>query len=210
KVRLDRLVATLARLARGSLEIVDGAHGGGVDHLAVEVFRAARPDHAAARPVDRDALAHRPAEQLVDRHAQRLALDVEAGVEGCAGGVLVKAPRYRAGERIERGVEVADRARVLPDQELAHAVDRGGDAGAAMFPELRPAGHALIGADLEKRVDLPPAIDMKLLKLGYLHSLPRFPPLRGPTLAHNSPRHGRGGWIRRERSHCVCASCGLG
>src|SRR5262249_60630752 len=89
-----------------------------------------------------------------------------------------KAPRSREGERIERGVEVADRARVLPDQELAHAVDRGGDAGAAMFPELRPAGHALIGADLEKRVDLPPAIDMKLLKLGYLHSLPRFRPLR--------------------------------
>src|SRR4030095_3220734 len=73
-------------------------------------------------------------------------------------------------------------------------MDRGGDAGAAVLPELRPAGHALVGADLEKRVDFPPTVDMKLFNLGYLHSVPRFCPLRGPTLAHNAPRHGRGGW----------------
>src|SRR5262245_61705804 len=183
EVRLDRLVAALARLAGGSLEVVDGAHGRGVDHLAVKIFGTACPDHPTARPVDRDALADCPAEQLIDWHAQRLALDGEAGVENSAGGIRIEARRYGAGERIEGGVEAADRAWVFPNQQLAHAVDRGSDAGATMFPELRPAGHALIGADLEKRVDLPPAIDMKLVKLGYLH----FPaPISSPPWSHFS------------------------
>src|SRR5215468_237830 len=187
KVRLDRLVAAVARLAGGSLEIVDGAHRGGVDHLAVEIFGAARPDHAAARPVDRDALAPRPAEQLIDWHAQRLAFDVEAGVENSGGGVLVETARYRARERIERGIKAADRTRVLPDQELTHALDRGGDAGASVFPELRPAGKPLIGADLQERIDLPTAIDMKFFELGDLHSAPRF--WRFPA-CHFSPHFG--------------------
>src|SRR5262249_53025685 len=179
---------------------------GRVDHLAVEISRTARPDYAAARPVDRDALAHRPAEQLIDRHAQRLAFDVEAGVENGAGCILVEAPRYRPGERIERGVKAADRARILAAQELAHAVDCGGEAGAAVLPELRPAGHDLIGGDLQKRVDLPPAIDVKLFKLGYLHSVPRFRPLRGPTLAHNSPRHGRAASVAAQKSALFLAA----
>src|SRR5215470_14231043 len=113
EIGLDRLVATLARLAGGGREVIDRAHRRGVDHLAVEILGAACPDHPAARPVDWDALAYRAAEQLVDRHAERLALDVEAGVKNSAGSVLVEPARYAACERIERGLEAADRARVL-------------------------------------------------------------------------------------------------
>src|SRR5262249_18808337 len=175
----------LARLARRRLEIVDRAYRRPVDHLAVEKVGAARSDHAAAGPVDRHALAHRAAEQVMDRDAERLAPDVETGIEDCAGGVLVEAARDRAGERIERGLDAADRARVLADQELAHAVDRGGDAGAAMLLELRPAGEARVGAHLEERVDFPAAIDVKLLEFDDLHALARLPCVRHLTLAHN-------------------------
>src|SRR5262249_11315241 len=121
--------------------------------------------------------------------AERLALDVEAGVENCAGSVLVEPARYAARERIECGLEAADRARVLTRHQLPHAMDRGRDAGAAVLPELRPAGEPLGGADLQKRIDLPAAIDMKMLKLCNLHSPPR---LRRP-LPHSSAQFIRTG-----------------
>src|SRR5262245_56146690 len=88
-------------------------------------------------------------------------------------------------------------------------MNRGRDAGSAVFPELRPAGEPLIGADLQKRIDLPAAIDMKVLELRNLHSPPRLRRLSSCTLAHNSSGQGRGGEVTRERSHCFCEPCAL-
>src|SRR5437867_4409524 len=87
QVGLDGLVAAVARFAGRCLEIIDGAHRRPIDHFAVEIFGAAGSDYAATRPVYRDAVAHRAAEEFIDWHAERLALDIQAGVENGAGGV---------------------------------------------------------------------------------------------------------------------------
>src|SRR5439155_14977528 len=120
-----------------------------------EIVGAARPDHAAARPVDRYTLAHRAAEKLVARHAERLALDVEAGIEHGAGGVLVKPARHGAGGGVKQRVDPVDRARIVALEQVEHAVDRGADPVPAVLLELRPADDALVGRDLEKGVDFP-------------------------------------------------------
>src|SRR5262245_14966624 len=88
-------------------------------------------------------------------------------------------------------------------------MNRSRDAGAAVLPELGPAGDPFVGADLQKRVDLPATIDMKVLKLCNLHSPPRLRRLRFCSLAHNSTGQGRGVTAMRERSHCFCERCGL-
>src|SRR5437879_3447928 len=80
-IGLGGLEAALGRLAAGGLEVLDRAYGRLVDHLAAEQGGRAGPHHAAARPIDWDALAHRTAQELVDRDLERLALDVEAGVK---------------------------------------------------------------------------------------------------------------------------------
>src|SRR6266545_8028079 len=94
-------------------------------------------------------------------------------------------------------------ARVLPHQHLAHAADRGADAGAAMLPELRPAGNALIGADLQERIDFPAAIDVEFVKLNYFHS--RSPPRSFLLCLYSSAQYGRPTQPKSDqRSHCLC------
>ena len=71
------------------------------------------------RPVDRNALAHGAAEQLVNRHVECFRLDVEAGVDQRRAGVGLQAAGRRTRLRIEQRVDGIDRARILADERLA-------------------------------------------------------------------------------------------
>ena len=171
-VGLHRLDAALARLARRGLEVVERAHRRLVDHLAVEHVGAARAQHAAARPVDRHAVAHRAAEQFVDRHAERLALDVEAGVLDRRDRVGVQSACGRARGGVERRVDPPDVARVLADQSCSEPADDLRHAAAAAFVELRPADDAFVGGDLQERIGVPAAVGVEVLELDDFHGLP--------------------------------------
>src|SRR5213075_2479131 len=70
----------------------------------------ARPSGAAVRPVDLDVIPRRAAEQLVDRNAERLSLQVQQGVLDPADCLL----DHRAGA-LSRGADE------IPDDPLDHA-----------------------------------------------------------------------------------------
>ena len=77
----------------------------------------ARARRAAVRPVQPDPIAHRAAEQLVDRHAERLGLDVPQR-QLDAGDRLVRTaaevlPRARSMSQYSR----SHRPRILADQQ---------------------------------------------------------------------------------------------
>src|SRR5262245_8897854 len=103
-VGFQRLEAALAPLARGGFEIVERAHRRPIDHLAVEEIGTAGAQNPATRPIDRHAVAHRPAEKLVDRNTERLAADVEAGVLDGGNGVGREPARGRPRTGAKRGV----------------------------------------------------------------------------------------------------------
>jgi hypothetical protein len=159
-----------ARLCPRRLEVVEAAHRRGVDHLAVEQRGRPRADDAAARPIDRDALAHGTAQKLDHRHAQRLALDIEAGVEDRPHSVAGKPARDGADMGIKRCIDAADRAGVLADQAPAEATDQRREPPPPALLELRPAAKALVRADLEKGIGVPAAIGMEVLELGDFHA----------------------------------------
>ena len=79
QIGLEPLEALFADLAAERDDVVRGAHrldpGPFLDPVGV-----ARAVGAAMRPVDLQPVAERAAEQLVDRHAQRLGLDVDQRV----------------------------------------------------------------------------------------------------------------------------------
>src|SRR6478752_7406253 len=173
-VGFQRLEAALARLARGGLEIVEAAHRRPIDHLAVEKLGTAGAQDAAARPIDRQALAHGPAKKLVDGNAERLATDVETGILDGGDGVGRKPARGRTGAGVERGVDAGDRAWVLSDERLAQSVDQRGHPLATALVELGPAGDAYVGGDLQEGIGVPAAVGMEVLELDDLHSLSRL------------------------------------
>jgi hypothetical protein len=124
------------------------------------------------RPVERQAIAYRPAEQCVDRNAQRLGLDVEQGVLDRRHRLLVHTARRLAGDGVLRGHDAFDRPRVLADQALRHAPDHGGEARAAVaFVIFRPADQAVIGGDLEERKVTPAGVTVQILDLDDLHGV---------------------------------------
>ena len=117
---------------------------------------------AAMRPVERQAIAHRPAEQGVDRNAQRLGLDVEQRVLDGGHRLLVHAARRLAGDGVLPRHDALDRPRVLADQVLRHAADHGGEAGAAVaLVVFRPADQPVVGGDLEEREVAPAGVAMQ-------------------------------------------------
>ena len=187
QVGLEGLEAALARFAGGPAEIVEAAHRRPVDHLAVEHVGAARAQDPAARPIDRHPVAQRAAEQLVDRNAERLALDVETGIHDRSDGVRCEPARGRPRLGVQRRVDAADLARVPTDERGAEAMDHAGHAPAAALVELGPTGDALVGGDLQERIGVPAAVDMKVLELHDLHWM--FPrPGSGVPVALTRPR----------------------
>src|SRR6185295_15008406 len=65
---------------------------------------------AAARPIDRHPVAQRAAEQLIDRNAERLALDVETGIHDRSDGVRGEPAGGRPRLGVQRRIDAADLA----------------------------------------------------------------------------------------------------
>ena len=59
---------------------------------------------AAMRPVELQPVAHRAAEQFIDRHAQRLGLDVDERIFDRGDRHLVDAARRLPGRRVEKAL----------------------------------------------------------------------------------------------------------
>src|SRR6185437_3375069 len=113
---------------------------------------------------ERQALAHRAAEERANRHAQRLGLDVDQRVLDGADGLLVDAAGRLPRHRVERRGDALEGARILADQPLAQRADDGGEAAAAIALVIfRPADDAVIGGDLEEREDAPAGVAMQIL-----------------------------------------------
>src|SRR4029078_13411442 len=201
QVGLERLEAALARLAGGAREIIEAAHRWPVDHLAVEQISATPAQHAGATPIDRHPLAsgaaarardrhpiaQRAAEQLVDRNAECLALDVEAGIHDRGDGVGCEPARRRPRLGVQRRADATDLARIPTDERGAEALDYAGHAPAAALVELGPTSDALVGGDLQERIGVPTAVDMEVLELHDLHWM--FPrPGSGVPVALTRPR----------------------
>ena len=88
--------------------------------------RAGRP---AVRPVERDRLARRPAEELTDGDAERLPLQVEQRVLDAADRLLHDRPRALARPSIEIPVDRLERARIATDDERREIGDDAREPG---------------------------------------------------------------------------------
>jgi hypothetical protein len=98
------------------------------------------------RPVDRDAIADRPTEQSVDRHAVGLAGDVEQGILDRRYRLLVKSTTRLARQDMQMQVTV-ELPWVLPMRAESSRSPTG--RRSRSFVELRPADDAVVGGDLE-------------------------------------------------------------
>ena len=135
----------------------------GADRRRADDVGIAHAVGAAMRPVDGNAVAQLAAEQLVHRHAQRLALDVEQrvldGRDRLAHHAAARLRRLGG----EHGIDQLDLHRVHADHVGHQRLDHAGEAGAAeALVELRPADDAVLGRDLEEREDRQPASQRKI------------------------------------------------
>src|SRR5262245_65374183 len=97
------------------------------------------------RPVDGNAFSHRATEQIVYRHAQRLALDVEQRVFNRRHRLAVDAAARLYGLRPDMAVDQLYVARILADDYRRKRCDDIGESAAAeAFVEFRPADKAFI------------------------------------------------------------------
>ena len=134
-VGLARAVAAAFHFFGETREIVIARHPRHPEQL-----RIARAIAAAVRPVDGNALAHRTAEEIVDRHAERLALDVEQRVLDGGHGLAIDAAAGLHGLRPEMAVDQLDVARILADHHRRQRLDDPGEAVAAeALVVFRPA-----------------------------------------------------------------------
>ena len=139
------------------------------------------------RPVERQALAHRAAEQRMDGNAERLRLDVDERVLEGGDRLLVHAAGRLARHRAERRGDALVGARILADQRLAERADDGAEPLAAVaLVVFRPADDAVIGGDLEEREDAPAGVAMQILDPRDAHdaAFPSVPGRRRPFLPY--------------------------
>ena len=129
---------------------------------------------AAMRPVDRNAVAQLAAEQLIDRHAQRLALDVEQRVLDGGDGLADDAAARLGRSGGEHGVDQLDLHRVHADHVGHQRLDHARQAGAAeAFVVFRPADDAVGRHELEKREGPPSRVALEDFESLDLHRFPR-------------------------------------
>jgi hypothetical protein len=142
------------------------------DHLARRLEeglgRALGPVPAIG--IAKDAVAHSPAEQLIDWNAQRLAEDIPArdldGGDDRAmdvAGVERDAVEQAFGER-------TDAAGILPDDQMFELADAGlGRADETVESALANAMDAGVGMDLDEEPILPAGADRERLDAGDPH-----------------------------------------
>jgi hypothetical protein len=166
-IGLKRLEAALLHMLAEFHKVVERAHRLDAHHLGVAEAVA-----AAMGPIKRQAVAHRPAEQGMDRNAERLGLHVQKGVLDGSHRLLVHATRRLARDGVLGGHDSFDRPRVLADQALGHAPDHGGQAGTAITLIIfGPAHQAVVGGDLQEREIPPTGITMHIFDLCDLHGV---------------------------------------
>ena len=170
-VRLEGAVAALDDLA--------AERGDGV--VGVELRRAghlpgARARRAAVRPVERDRLPRRAAEELGDRDAERLALEVEERVLDPADRLLHDRARALARPAVEVPVDRLDRARVAADDERRQVGDDAGEPGgrAVRVGHLRPADEPVVRRRLDEEPRPPAGVAGERLERGELHGAPGY------------------------------------
>ena len=145
-VGLERGVALGDHFPAGGDDVVERAQRRDLHGL-----RPGQAIGAAVRPVEADALAHRAAEQRVDRHAQRLRFDVQERVLDRADRLLDHAAARLTADRVEQRDHRLVGSRVHADDRGREVLDRGRHALAAeRLVVLAPADQPLIGADLEE------------------------------------------------------------
>ena len=146
--------------------------------------------------VELDAVAHRPAEELVDRQVEDLAADVpERDVDG-ADAFDAGAAAAHVGEVAEdlvpdpldvRGVLARDHAADLLERGAERAVGEKGRAG-----DLTPAGDAFVGRHLDEEVFAPVGagcLDQPRFYARNLHSFPHDGRLLAETALRSSEAH---------------------
>jgi hypothetical protein len=149
-VGFERGVATRGRLARGVGQILQR-----LERLHAEQLPVVRAVRRQVRPVDPLAVAMRPAHELVDRHAQRLAGQIPQRQLDPGDRLLGRTVGRLADGAIEIDVMLLDSRRILPDQamtEVLHQTDQA--ARDPVRPELAVAGEPRVGAD---RAEVPRA-----------------------------------------------------
>src|SRR5277367_1779910 len=127
---------------------------------------------AAMRPVDRDAFTHRPTEQRIDRHVQRLAAYIEQRVLQRGDGLVVQAAARLPGENMQAGDEEFAAQRVMPDHQRRERADHLAQTGTAeAFVVFGPADDAAVRRDLHEREEPPPGICLEHVDRGDLHDI---------------------------------------
>ncbi len=109
-VGLERVEAARHHFPAERGDVVVGAQRRRAEHLP-----HARAGGAAVRPVQRHAIAQRAAEQLVDRHAQRLGLDVPQRQLDAGHGLVRDAAQVLPRGAQHVPVQALDRPRILAD-----------------------------------------------------------------------------------------------
>ncbi len=128
---------------------------------------------AAVRPVELEPVAHGAAEKIVDRHAQRLCLEVEQGVLDRGDGLLVEAAMGLARHRIELLADALMAARVVAGDGLDQRLDdRGQPLGAIAFVVFGDACDALVGLQFQEREVAPSGIAVQGFAPGNFHFTP--------------------------------------
>ena len=164
-VGLERGVAAADDLASQVGDVVHRAQRRRAEQVGPQ-----RPGRAAVRPVQPCPVPRRAAEQLDDRYAERLGLDVEEsaldardGLGGDAAGRLPDAAEHVPEPHLER-------PRVLPDQRGREIVDRACDSGGRpAVAALAVAGDAIVGLDLDEGPGPEAGVDNERLDVGDLH-----------------------------------------
>ena len=132
----------------------------------------ARARRAAMRPVHRDRLARRPAEELVDGDAERLGLEVEQRVLDPGDRLRDDRARALPGGAVEIPVDRLDRSRIAPDDERREILDDAGEPArrAVRVGDLGPADEPVVRRRLEEDPGAPAGVAVERLERGDLHA----------------------------------------
>ena len=171
RVGLHRLETARNRFATQRLHVVQRTQRRRADD-GLEELVIARAERAAVGPVDRQLVAVGAAEKRADRHAERLGLDVEAGVLDGRQRLLVGAARGHSRDCGQRCAKARHIARVLPDRVGRQPPDHRGEARVpSRFVEFRPPHQPFVRGDLEVGKSAPSRIGVQVLDLHDLHCL---------------------------------------
>ena len=149
--------------------------------VRVELRRAGhlprpRPRRPAVRPVERDRLARRPAEELRDRDAERLPLQVEQRVLDPADRLLHDRAGALARAPVEIPVDRLERPRIAAHDERREIGDDACQARRrpVRIGHLRPADEPVLRRRLDEEPRPPAGVAGERLERGELHGPPGY------------------------------------